>query len=124
MITPNTSEPTHASLGHLPLQEWYEQTSAADLQKTVPKALAYGSKGEDLIAIGRDMAEIGGMKTPEGVSDDQWWAELGCHFYLRGKLARASEAFRNGRLPSADTYFDESIYAMIARRVRESGHWG
>lgn len=120
-----THEPDHTDQrAHHPLEDWWRHMSEEDIGKTVPKALAYGSSGEDLVAIGRTMAETSGMMAPDGVSDDQFHAELGTFFYLTGKMARAAEAFRTGNLPSADTLFDIRIYSVIWQRVRSTGHWG
>ena len=120
-----THEPDHDDRrAHLPLEDWWRHVSESDIEKTVPKALAYGSNGEDLISIGRTMAEVSGLGAPDDVPDDQFYAELGVFFYLTGKMARAAEAFRTGNLPSADTLFDIRIYSVIWQRVRSSGHWG
>lgn len=118
------SEPNHHALVAPSLDDWWQLTCERDLEKTLPKAIAYGSKGEDMVAIGRQIAMIGDMTPPAGVTEEQYYAELGCHFYLVGKLARAGEAFKNGLLPSADTLFDTTCYSMMHRRIRDVGHWG
>lgn len=106
------------------LDNWWEHTARYDQAKTVPKTQAYGSQGEDLVAIGAAIASMGGMRRPGGSSDEAWHAELGTYFYVMGKIARAGEAYRNGKLPSYDTLFDITVYSMIWRRIRETGRWG
>jgi hypothetical protein len=103
---------------------WWEVTNRYELDKTIPKCVEYGARGADLVAIGRDTAEIGKMATPVGVLDEAFWAELGIHFYLRGKIARSGEAFKNGVMPSYDTLFDSGVYSRMQQRVRHMGYWG
>lgn len=106
------------------LSHWWATTTKEDGQRTVPKTIEYGSRGEDLIGIGRKMAQISHMDVPVGVAEEAFYAELGIYFYLVGKVERMGESFKNGRLPSDDCWFDSTIYSLMARRVRAVGHWG
>lgn len=98
------------------LSGWWLDTTSADIDQTAEKAIEYGS--EDLLMIGRTMARIQGLT----VTDAQA-AELGILFYIYGKVARWVSAVKDGRIVSEDTLRDISIYAMMARRVREKGSW-
>lgn len=98
------------------LAAWWQNTVADDILQTAEKAIEYGS--EDLLMIGRTMARIQGLT----VTDAQA-AELGVLFYIYGKVARWVSAVKDGRIVSDDTLKDISIYAMMARRVREKGSW-
>lgn len=124
-IEHGASAPTHdyESIKHLPLDEYWKELTNLDISKTAPKAMAYGSKGEDLIAIGRAMCDLGIPVAP-GVSPEQFHTYLGTYFYLVGKLARMSGALKRGLLPSPDTTFDTRIYSVILQRTQDTGHWG
>ena len=110
----------HSKPSPYALDDWWRATAEYDMQRTVPKTMLYGSRGEDLVAIGRTMEDIGNM----GHTSMAQSAELGVYFYMSGKMARAAEAFRHGNLPSYDTWFDLTIYLLIGRRIREHGQWG
>lgn len=110
---------------------WWEQTAQLDAEMTLPKVEEYGSDGADLVWIGRTIAEIAGFEGPfkdqdgdRTVADETFYAALGCHFYLVGKIARANEAFRHRTIPKADTVFDTQVYATMIRRIKEVGKWG
>lgn len=123
VVGQEVAEPEHEALSG-PLGDWWEELARQDIAKTVPKAQAYGSKGEDLISVGRQLAELAEKPPPEGVDPEQYYAELGVYFYIIGKLSRAAEAFRIGKIPSDDTVFDIRIYSIIWQRIRDTGHWG
>lgn len=100
---------------HTPVEAWWRDTTETDLQLFLPKLREYGTN--DLIAIGRDLAMLTGWDNcPERVM-----GEMGCAFYLRGKNARAMEAYAHHRLPSDDTYRDQTAYSMMVRRYRAVG---
>jgi hypothetical protein len=88
------------------LEDWWRRTAQADLELVIPKLQEYGSLDLELIglALGSD-------------------AEAGVMYYLLGKAGRAVSAYRRGALPSEDTLVDATIYAMMARRIRETGRW-
>lgn len=102
----------------LPLDEWWRSACESDLRATVPKMEEYGAS--DLVAIGRDMADLAGWK---GLTEPQY-CEIGIAFYLRGKIARVMEAYVLKRFPSDDTWHDITVYSIMGRAARERGGWG
>lgn len=115
------------ALAPLPVDVWWTELTESDVGRTTPKMLEYSGddqKGVDMVAIGREMADMGNLKCPEGVDEAQWLAEIGIHFYIRGKLARSMAAFRSGKMPSDDTVFDIRIYSVMWQRCRDVGFWG
>lgn len=99
------------------LTAWWAEQASADAARTIPKAIEYGDT--DLIDVGRAVARVSGRPSPT----DAEAAELGVYVYLAGKLGRWTAALAEGRVPSDDTLFDVSIYAMMARRIRQTGGW-
>jgi len=102
--------------GGAELTAWWLELAHTEIRRTVPKAVEYGST--DLADIGRELARIAGRE----VADDEA-AELGIFFYIRGKLARWSDAIARGERPSDDTLFDLGVYVRMAQRVRQAGGW-
>lgn len=102
------------------LLQWWQNTAAADIERSVEKIREYGGSGaaRDLIATGRELASLSDRKL-----DDEAAVELGIYFYMQSKLARWGAAIYEGRRPSDDTIFDLSFYAMMARRNRVVGGW-
>lgn len=102
---------------------WWMHTAIEDFQKTVPKATEYGgSKIEgsaDLMLIGENLAMLVGMHD----ASDAVKQELGCWFYMQGKVARLVSDYQQHRAGKADTWFDAEIYAKMARRLQETGRW-
>lgn len=98
------------------LSDWWVKLANQEADKVVPKAVEYGAL--DLIQIGQDMALCFGRK----ISDEEA-AELGVYFYLRGKLARWTDAVVTGRRVSDDTLHDIGVYVRMAQRIREKGSW-
>jgi hypothetical protein len=86
------------------LSDWWSEVSIVDIDLTIPKVNEYGS--HDLIAQGKAVR-------PE--LDDAEAAIYGCMFYALGKVYRALNQLNRGEMPSEDTLFDLSIYAMMAR---------
>lgn len=99
------------------LEQWWMKTAEADLASVLPKMQEYGSY--DLVAVGEMLAHVTSW---DDVTDEQK-TELGCWFYLLGKVARAFDAVRQHRLPSDDTAYDIYVYAQMVRRIREHGSW-
>lgn len=99
------------------LEKWWLGQAQEEIERTVPKALEYGSG--DLIEIGRTMAKT---KGDDHIGDKEA-AELGVYFYLVGKIARWTDAIRNGRRVSDDTLFDIGVYIRMAQRIRAAGGW-
>ena len=97
------------------LDAWWHETDLADWEAFGPKLKEYGAR--DLVAHGRAITDMAG----HGNYTDAELGEIGCMFYLHGKLARAMEAYVGGRVPSADTLKDIETYARMARAFRERG---
>lgn len=98
------------------LRVWWTQTANAEGRAVAEKAVEYGAY--DLELIGQLLREMG-VNTGNQVTD----AELGCWFYLFGKVARATSAIRDGRRPSDDTVGDAGVYLKMIARIRETGGW-
>lgn len=99
------------------LELWWDRTSRDDIAACIPKLEEYGS--DDLVAIGDDLTRL--MKWDD--APDRVKAEVGCAFYLRGKIARQFTAYAAHQLPSDDTLHDETVYSMMMRRIRAVGAW-
>src|SRR5690606_17649915 len=52
------------------LDEWWTGLTDEDIRKTVPKTQEYGSKGEDMVELGRHIANVGRMKPPFFTQDE------------------------------------------------------
>lgn len=100
----------------IPLDEWWRSVSEKEISDTVPKAIEYGAT--DLIDIGSQLGRF--MKRD---LSNQEAAELGCWFYLVGKMARATSALERGDWPSDDTIKDAGIYLKMIQRIRQAGSW-
>jgi hypothetical protein len=98
------------------LTRWWMETAGAEVDKTVDKAIEYGST--DLIDIGLMLA-----RTMRRDVDEQEAAELGVFFYLIGKIARWQSAIERGDRPSDDTLLDIGVYVRMAQRIRSAGGW-
>lgn len=103
------------------LENWWHDRASEEIERTIPKALEYGSG--DLIEIGRQMAET--MRIDQGRHlKDEVLAELGIYFYVVGKMARWTDAVKNGgRRVSDDTLFDIGVYIRMVQRIRAAGGW-
>lgn len=104
------------------LQEWWVSTVRDDIAKTGPKTREYGGANDgsaDLRTMGYALAELCGMHdVPEPVK-----LELACWFYALGKVSRLVSDYKQGRPGKPDTWFDLSVYSMMARRIQETGSW-
>lgn len=98
------------------LSRWWWAKAADEIERTVPKAIEYGST--DLIDIGLMLARTMGRTI-----DEEEAAELGVFFYLIGKVARWQSAIERGERPSDDTLFDIGVYVRMAQRIRDAGAW-
>lgn len=108
----------------LPFKDWWVGTALDDFDKTGAKIAAYGGHtGSSDFAI---MAE--GMRAISpaiaAAEDPRVALEAAVAFYQLGKVARSLSAYARGELPAYDTLFDETIYSLIARSIRERGGWG
>ena len=101
---------------HLDLTGWWLEHAASEAEQTVAKMEEYGSG--DLVEIGRQLAKMQGRT----VISPQEAMELGCMFYILGKVARITSAVERGDRPSSDTWFDLSVYAKMVLAVR-AGAW-
>lgn len=97
------------------IERWWMLTADADYQAFGPKLAEYGAN--DLKEIGRKLARLMNW---DDITDAQM-NELGCWFYLCGKVERAFEALHRHELPSDDTNHDAVVYGMMIRRIREVG---
>lgn len=98
------------------LRTWWMGQALREIEATVPKAVEYGST--DLVDIGSQM----GRFIKRDLTDAEA-AELGCWFYLVGKMARATAALERGDWPSDDTILDAGVYLKMIQRIRQSGGW-
>jgi hypothetical protein len=98
------------------LRGWWNDLANFEADQVIGKAVEYGSR--DLVEIGLDLARICDRKVSE-----QEAAELGVYFYLRGKIARWTEAVARGERPSDDTLKDIGVYVRMAQRIRSNGGW-
>ncbi len=113
MHEPDT-EITRAELAYVELLRWWSDVSLDDAQAAHVKAQEYG--GSDLQVMGAALELAFGLAPGSGT-------EAVCQFYLLGKVARALDALAAGKTPSDDTLHDETVYAMMARRIRKVGGW-
>lgn len=103
--------------------QWWMDLAFSDLSKTVPKTAEYGGKNDgsaDLRVMGDALGELCGLNGPD---DKRVQLELACWFYALGKISRLISDYKAGRIGKADTWFDLTIYAMMARRIQEVGSW-
>lgn len=105
-FVPNAEEGT--------LAHWWVTQINSDIARTAPKIEEYGTK--DLEAMGRLFAQIRGVEWSSDIA-----AVWGIMFYAQGKIARAIASLERGEMPSEDTLFDLSIYAMMARSYQARG---
>lgn len=98
------------------LEQWWLAMANEEIERTVPKAIEYGST--DLDEIGRQMLAAGLRDTHETSTE-----ELGIYFYMVGKMARWTDAIRTGRRVSDDTLFDLGVYVRMVQRIRSAGGW-
>lgn len=116
LLPPRTEHDDYVHLVN-EIETWWMGVARNEVEAVVPKAVEYGST--DLIDIGANLARI--MKR-EGL-DNRQKAELGIYFYLIGKMARWSDAVKEGRDVSDDTLHDVGVYVRMAQRVRAVGGW-
>lgn len=99
------------------LARWWRLQAKDEIDRTVPKAIEYGST--DLVVIGHTLAAAMHREVTDAEA-----AELGIAFYAHGKMARIMAAITDGRWSSDDSWFDLGVYARMAQRVRKVGYWG
>lgn len=99
------------------LLDWWEKHAKVSAERTVPKAIEYGST--DLEWMGRIL--LGMVKSKSSHPGVE--VEMGCAVYALGKLLRIIAALCDGVEPSVDSWFDLEIYATMAQHAREFGSW-
>lgn len=102
--------------------EWWMSTAGKDFMAAVPKALEYGGTqggSADLRLMGDNLAELLGWR---GISDAVK-QELAVWFYVQGKAARLVSDYQQKRPGKADTWYDLSVYSMMARRLQAVSRW-
>ncbi len=113
---PPPTMPQGKSTGEQALIDWWVGQTASEIEQTAPKVAEYGAT--DLVDIGSQLGRFIGRD----ISDAEA-AELGCWFYLIGKMGRATSALERGDWPSDDTIMDAGIYLKMIQRIRHSGGW-
>jgi hypothetical protein len=102
--------------------KWWEITATNDAKITAPKAAEYGAS--DLAIMGKAMEGLYpniDQLPPE--EREKIGLEMATAFYVLGKAARLFGAYEQGRLPNDDSWFDLTVYSMMARRIRDVGYW-
>lgn len=102
------------------LYSWWMGMAREEVDRTIPKALAYGRGPSDLVAIGRMVEKLAGR--PADWSDVEA-AEAGILFYLCGKIERVLSSMTAGRVASDDCWFDIGVYSRMVQRLRATGTW-
>jgi hypothetical protein len=97
------------------LRKWWLAHAATEADATIAKMNEYGSG--DLVAVGESVMRLAGRPIP---TDKSVAMEIGCLFYLIGKLERAVSAHKRGDLPSDDTWFDLAVYAKMVQAKRSN----
>lgn len=100
-----------------PLKRWWTDQAFDEADRTIAKMEEYGSM--DLVHIGRMLWDVMERTTP---LNDVAAMEVGCLFYLYGKVQRAVSALKNDRPILDDTWFDCQIYSKMAQAAR-AGVW-
>lgn len=126
--TPIEDQQQTAQVQGSALYRWWMQTAHDEIAPMLAKAEEYGGqhRAADLTDIGRDLIAAGVAKGPllgSGAVQDGWMQELGCYFYLRGKVGRWTAAIAEGRPVSDDTLHDIGIYVRMVQRIRAVGGW-
>lgn len=104
---------------------WWRQASQQDFELAGAKADEYGSidleiMGEAMLrTLPRDVFDAMDIPTRQHVGQ-----QMAIGFYLLGKVGRMLSACQRGQAPSLDTWRDAGIYAMMGRRVNQTGRWG
>lgn len=91
-----------------------------NLKRAMEKAREYD--GLDLEIMGAAMSGL----LPPGLDTQTSHAlglEMAIAFYTLGKITRTLGAFRQGRTPVEDDWYDLEIYARMARIIRKTGRW-
>ncbi len=95
------------------ITKWWREVTDDDLCRYLAKRTEYGSF--DLSILGDVLQRT---MDDEALKIDAN-EEIGITFYMLGKLARVLSAYKEGRVPSDDTWDDLAIYAMMGRMARK-----
>jgi len=104
------------------IRTWLEIAFAQDLDRIGEKAIQYGAS--DLKIMGKAMEALlpdGDKLDPQ--SRESAGLEMAIGFYAMGKTARLYGAWEKGQEPDEDCWFDNMVYSLMARYVREFGRW-
>lgn len=94
---------------------WWTRNAETTARATAAKCAEYGS--HDLYAIGHNVARMNRRTVTNAEA-----FEIGCLFYVLGKIERALSATQRGEQASDDTWFDLSVYATMVQAHR-AGVW-
>lgn len=100
-----------------PLISWWVAYARDAAERTVPKAVEYGSV--ELVEAGRTLARLMGR----GEVSDQEAMEVQIYQYVMGKMGRWTAAMSRDERVSDDTIFDILVYATMVAKIRETGEW-
>lgn len=105
------------------ISAWWLEMAKDDAAITAPKAVEYGAS--DLAIMGKAMEGLfpNLSSNPDAAEREAIGLEMATAFYALGKVARLFGAYQQGRLPGEDSWFDLTVYSMMARRIRTTGRW-
>ncbi|WKW85444.1 hypothetical protein SEA_MILANI_53 [Microbacterium phage Milani] len=105
------------------LYQWWMQKAHDEIAPMVDKMVEYGGahRATDLTDLGRTLVAAGVQNPVNGLSGT--YQELGCYFYIQGKIGRWTAAIKEGRPVSDDTLHDIGIYVRMVQRIRTVGGW-
>jgi len=102
---------------------WWRAYSEEAIERTAPKSVEYAGSDLDIMAAGM-VALLGdrvdGMPDVEKMRIGRYMA---VQFYALGKVSRSLGRLAHGEMPGEDNEFDLMVYAVMARRIRETGVW-
>lgn len=104
------------------ITKWWSITAEQDAKTTAPKAAEYGAA--DLAIMGKAMESLfPNLEAMPAEEREKVGLEMAVAFYALGKIARLFGAYQQGRLPGDDSWFDLTVYSLMARRIRSVGYW-
>lgn len=105
------------------IKGWWIRLAESDAATTAPKAVEYGAS--DLAIMGKAMEGLfpNLSANPDAAEREAIGLEMATAFYALGKVARLFGAYQQGRLPGEDSWFDLTVYSLMARRIRQTGRW-
>lgn len=104
------------------ITKWWVAQAEEDARITAPKAAEYGAA--DLAIMGKAMESLfPNLEAMPAEEREKVGLEMAVAFYALGKIARLFGAYQQGRLPGDDSWFDLTVYSLMARRIRSVGYW-